>query len=391
MSGKISQNPNRQSGAIGSIPSATEDASNPARTTNPSSGVGTEWINTTSAQIFLCTDATAGDNTWVGQQGSKIYGARGVLFCGSDDGTRTNQMQYITIPTTGNAVNFGDCSAAYDVVNNVTCSNGSNDRCVSAGGMNGAPTPIYVDTMEYVTVTTTGNSTDFGNISDGARQNMTGTDNGTNDRGFFAGGYNTPTGDVADIRFISVSSTSNTSDFGDLSSNDIWDGGCATSEGALGDRAIVMGGARSGARDTVQYYLMSTPGNSIGFGTLSTTRYATAAMSNEVRAICSGGYQYPNGDAGAGYCTLSCDYFTISTTGNATVFGNMTGTVRYNMGGCSSGSYGDRGVLAGGYRPGVGGSDIIDYCTISSAGNFTDFGDLLADWSEAEMGSNGFS
>ena len=37
MSGTIAQNPNRQSGAVGSIPSATKDASNPARTTNPPS------------------------------------------------------------------------------------------------------------------------------------------------------------------------------------------------------------------------------------------------------------------------------------------------------------------------------------------------------------------
>ena len=94
---------------------------------------------------------------------------------------------------------------------------------------------------------------------------------------------------------------------------------------------MIMGGGRSGARNTTQYYTMSTASNSVAFGTLSTTRYATSAMSNQVRAICSGGYQYPNGDSSAGYCTLSCDYFTIATTGNASVFGNMTGTVRYNM------------------------------------------------------------
>ena len=107
MSGKIAENPNRQSGTIGPVPSATNDAGSPVIGTNPSTGVGTEWHNTTSGEIFLCTDATAGLNVWQGQKGTKIYGARGVFFAGVDDGTKTNQMQYITIPTTGNATNFG--------------------------------------------------------------------------------------------------------------------------------------------------------------------------------------------------------------------------------------------------------------------------------------------
>ena len=82
MSGTIAQNPNRQSGAIGSIPSATKDSGDPTKTTNPSSGVGAEWINTTSGAIFICTDATANDNTWIAQTEVPAgVGDRGV-WCG---------------------------------------------------------------------------------------------------------------------------------------------------------------------------------------------------------------------------------------------------------------------------------------------------------------------
>ena len=109
MSGEVKQNTSVASGAIATAPTATESASNPALDTNPES-VGAEWHNTTSGQIFICTDNTASANVWIGQKGTKSYGARGIFFAGSDDGTRTNQMQYITIPTTGNATNFGDCS-----------------------------------------------------------------------------------------------------------------------------------------------------------------------------------------------------------------------------------------------------------------------------------------
>ena len=79
MSGKIAQNPNRQSGAVGPVPSSTNDAGSPVIGTNKS--VGAEWHNTTSGEIFICTDATTGLNVWQGQKGTKIYGARGVTFC----------------------------------------------------------------------------------------------------------------------------------------------------------------------------------------------------------------------------------------------------------------------------------------------------------------------
>jgi hypothetical protein len=47
----------------------TKSASDPAIDTNPAGGVGTVFLNTTSGEMFCCTDATAGSNFWtnVGQ------------------------------------------------------------------------------------------------------------------------------------------------------------------------------------------------------------------------------------------------------------------------------------------------------------------------------------
>jgi hypothetical protein len=85
MSGTIATNPNRQSGTIGPVPSAIKDSGDPTKTTNPSSGVGAEWINTTSGVIFMCTDATTNDNTWIAQTGSPIsIGDRGLWMGGSN-------------------------------------------------------------------------------------------------------------------------------------------------------------------------------------------------------------------------------------------------------------------------------------------------------------------
>ena len=47
------------------LSSVTKNASDPAIGTNPSGGVGTLWANTTSGEMFACTDATAGANVWI--------------------------------------------------------------------------------------------------------------------------------------------------------------------------------------------------------------------------------------------------------------------------------------------------------------------------------------
>ena len=71
MSGVISDNTVRSSGAIAPLSSATTDANDPAVDTNPTDGVGTKWINTTSGEIFICIDATADTNQWIGQTTTK--------------------------------------------------------------------------------------------------------------------------------------------------------------------------------------------------------------------------------------------------------------------------------------------------------------------------------
>ena len=60
---------------ITNIPGATKSASDPTISTNPSGGVGTEWHNTTSGEVYICTDATAGANVW-----TNIGGGTGNIY-----------------------------------------------------------------------------------------------------------------------------------------------------------------------------------------------------------------------------------------------------------------------------------------------------------------------
>ena len=50
---------------IDAIPTInTKSASEPSSSTNPSGGVGHIWLNTTSGEMYCCTDATADANVW---------------------------------------------------------------------------------------------------------------------------------------------------------------------------------------------------------------------------------------------------------------------------------------------------------------------------------------
>ena len=76
----------------------------------------------------------------------------------------------------------------------------------------GGAHPAFSDVMEYITIETLGNGTDFGNLSDGRNQNS-GLSSAT--RGIFGGGYKQPAA-VNIIEYVTIMTTGNTTDFGNL-------------------------------------------------------------------------------------------------------------------------------------------------------------------------------
>ncbi len=202
MSGSIADNVGTGSGVISAPSSAIESSSDPLKTTNPASGVGTEWHNTTSGDIFICTDATSNLNVWEGQA-KKTAGIedRGIWFGGSNGLYRRavdihTKIDYITISNTGNASTFGNLTGRrYQPAGT---SNGTNGRGVSAGGINwysGIPNDDkdYSNSMEYITISTLGDSTVAGNQVDRGSsptnlRSRTACSNATDDRGILWGG-----------------------------------------------------------------------------------------------------------------------------------------------------------------------------------------------------------
>ena len=89
--------------------------------------------------------------------------------------------------------------------------------------------------------------------------------------------------------------------------------------------------------------------------------------SNSTRAIFGGG----NSGSSPNFQNV-IDYITIASTGDATDFGDLT-VARANL---ASMSNSIRGVFTGGATP--GNNDNIDFVTIASTGDAADFGDLIA-------------
>ena len=112
-------------------------------------------------------------------------GARGLIGGGLNaDVVRTNVIQYITIATPGNATDFGDLTVGRQELGAVS----NSTRAVFGGGDDGTGgTSAIHDTLDYVATATTGNSTDFGNLA-GQRQAIAGCGDGT--YGLFGGGDN---------------------------------------------------------------------------------------------------------------------------------------------------------------------------------------------------------
>ena len=85
-------------------------------------------------------------------------GERGVFAGGVSSGGQSNVIDYITIASTGNATDFGDIvTARSSIAGGVD----SDTRGVFGGGGNGSLSNV----IEYITIATTGNTTDFGDLT----------------------------------------------------------------------------------------------------------------------------------------------------------------------------------------------------------------------------------
>ena len=259
-----------------------------------------------------------------------------------------NTIDYITISTIGNAIDFGDLiTATYGA-----SSSSSSTRGIFAGG--GTPAEAGTNTINYITISSTGNALDFGDLTGGKTDHASCS---SSTRSVTAGGVVGPAASNV-IEYITIASTGNGVDFGDLQVVAQFGGDAACSSSTRG----IFAARTSPNFGGIDYITISTLGNSIDFGTLSTNRLVSGG-SNSTRGLFAGGY-----------VDNVIDYITISTTGNAQDFGDLTQA----RGLLAISTDSTRAVFDGGrfLSPTTTASNIMDYVTIATTGNALDFGDL---------------
>ena len=137
---------------------------------------------------------------------------RGV-FMGGGTPVRLANIDFVTIASTGNASNFGNITDARSAGGQ--SGHSTQTRAICAGGSPGnSPTVVTVNIIDYVTIAQTGDAVDFGDMS--AAKNGVGV-SGSPTRAIFAGGDTNSGGTVINtIEFLTMSTLGNTADFGDL-------------------------------------------------------------------------------------------------------------------------------------------------------------------------------
>ena len=287
---------------------------------------------------------------------------RGVVLGGGRSGspTKINTISYLEIPSTGISNDFGDLTESVIIAG--CCA--SSTRGVRGGGY---ATPVNSNVIDYVTIATTSNATNFGDLTQARHWVMGG---GSQTRGIFGGGNAglSPNPNSNVIDYITIASTGNAADFGDLINSytpTIGSGNAAASP----TRLLFAGGSQdvpapATVQNVIQYVTIASTGDATDFGDLTDNKVRFGVCSSSTRAL------YGGAGGSDTAKTNSITYVTIATTGNTVDFGDRT--VGVNNVAATSNSL--RGVFIGGQGSPTS-ENHIDYVTIATTGNAVDWGD----------------
>ena len=260
---------------------------------------------------------TFGDLLAKNKRGAACSSSTRGLHGGGQTPSITNQIQYVTIASEGDAIDFGDLATA--VLGPAAYS--SSTRGIWANGYPGSNSNV----IQYVEMSTLGDAIDFGDATHAAHM-ASGCASPT--RGVWFVGDQSPATRIPELNFVTIASKGNGIRFGDLSKFGRDRGAASNSV-----RGIFAGGREPALLDEIDYVTIASEGNAIVFADLIQARWmAGQTASNNTRVV------FMSGIAGDGPSysdfTNRIDFVTISTTGNAQDFGDVSYKT-YSGGGCS--------------------------------------------------------
>ena len=223
-------------------------------------------------------------------------GTRGV-FSGGSPAPYKDRMEYITIASQGDAIDFGDLTQNRGYAG----SGSSSTRGLVIGGYFN---PTYTNIIDYHQISTLGDAIDFGDTR------QTGTSYGaagSQTRAVFNNGNLS----AAFFDTVKYSTLGNSTGFGELTQKRR---ACSAAGNSV--RGIYSGGYLGGNthKNTIDYITFASEGNAMDFGDRTFTGSYSASASNSVRMVSVSGFT-------PSYNNIE-EFVTIATTGNAQDFGD---------------------------------------------------------------------
>ena len=211
---------------------------------------------------------------------------RGIFINGrfSPAGDYYNIIDYVTISSTGNTLDFGDLINHF----NPAATGTSNQvRGVYGGGYfdyaTAGNTPnLWLGNMGYYTIATTGNSSYFGELTNKGRRSHTGASTTRGIWGSTRGGVPGTTNIfINSIEYVNIMTTGNAMDFGDMTVARSNVAGSMTSP----TRMVMQGGLTPGYSNVIDYITMASKGDAIDFGDTGSGAEAGVAISSPTRGV----------------------------------------------------------------------------------------------------------
>tara|TARA_R110000796_G_scaffold123747_1_gene238101 strand:+ start:1333 stop:3234 length:1902 start_codon:yes stop_codon:yes gene_type:complete len=221
------------------------------------------------------------------------------------------------------------------------------------------------------------NSNNIWDIKNSYNQRRANTWSRGSNRSWTAGG-NTP-GNTAVVDVVSILSTGNAVDFGDLATHV----GNAAGMAANSTRGFTMAGEAAPAYyQKITAMTLASGGVSSEYGNMTQTGGARYSHNNNTRALTFGAYTPVTPSP---YMSNTIDSMTMASAGNVVDFGDMA---QARVNGCGYGNSTKAFSAGGSTNPSNSGySNAIEVVTIASTGNSVDYADLA----EETIGNSGCS
>jgi len=275
-------------------------------------GLGIEFFDITSGGTTKDFGTYSAARTNTSGCGSAVRSLSASGYNGPGTLGSSNEIEYVTPASAGNAIDFGDRTAT---------GYGGQATSSSTRGVFWGNRQPDTNIIDYVEIPTLGNAVDFGDTPynsgyKGAAQSPT--------RGFVGGGRGPSGNNSSDIQVVTFASKGNSVKFGDLTSdlsnNVTGASNSTTGIFSLGNNTGMTDETGSPVRQIDKLNLASS-GNAVSFGELNRDHQRCGGASNQTRAIFAGGFAYP----GSVVASDSIDNVTISSAGNAVDFGTLAG------------------------------------------------------------------